>query len=373
MSTINSLQENEATLTLMGYKGKEEEINQDRSFLVSPFFATVEDNTWNPKDQHLKLMGVFDGHGNLGEVVSEYAVTNLPALFSTKLGSILSSTTADEGNDEEQQQQQIKAALHESFVEIDATVPTKGVGGCTASVIFQHKQQLYFANAGDSVSFLSLHHVPTNITSIMYQTREDKASIPEEKERVERMGGEVYLPPPSKPHATSRVIFHDSARNDAITGLAMSRSLGDWDAGKVGVIPDPIIDMLEMDQILQQFLDSLKESSKDGECEVQANTGECISIERDENISYQKEDVIVFAVSATDGMMDYVMPQEISDLVATSFAPSLLEKGEEEQLSKHLLNICKTLIIEAATGWHYSKQGRYRDDIAISVSKIKLA
>ena len=36
-------------------------------------------------------------------------------------------------------------------------------------------------------------------------------------------------------------------------GLAMSRSIGDWDAGRVGVIPSPIVDVVDLDQVVEKY------------------------------------------------------------------------------------------------------------------------
>ena len=75
------------------------------------------------------------------------------------------------------------------------------------------------------------------------------------------------------------------------SGLAMSRSIGDWDAGKLGVIPDPLVKVIDIPELV--------EAQMDGVCQV--------GIENDGIVepacSSTSDDVYVFAVSATDGMM----------------------------------------------------------------------
>ena len=97
------------------------------------------------------------------------------------------------------------------FNHLDKTAPAQISGGCTASVILQLDQKVYIANAGDSVSFLAVYHSTTNTTSILYKSREDKPTLPEERKRVEHMGGHVYAPE----QGTSRVLYTD--RNDGIS------------------------------------------------------------------------------------------------------------------------------------------------------------
>jgi len=144
------------------------------------------------------------------------------------------------------------------------------------------------------------------------------------------MGGQVYIPPPNHIGASSRVLFVDK-NTDRMNGLAMSRSIGDWDAGKLGVIPDPTVAVLDMLELV--------------------------------GVSALGSDVEVFAVSATDGLLDFVEIEKIAKTVAHSL---YVEEGP------HPLSACESLITSAATLWWKAKNGTYRDDIAIAVSKMSL-
>lgn len=61
------------------------------------------------------------------------------------------------------------------------------------------------------------------MTKVVYASREDKPDLKDERARVERSGGKVYIP--KDPRESSRVFYLDS-NNQARGGLAMSRSLG---------------------------------------------------------------------------------------------------------------------------------------------------
>merc|ERR1739844_814644 len=74
-------------------------------------------------------------------------------------------------------------------------------------------------------------------------------------------------------------------------------------------------------------------------------------------------DVEVFAVSATDGLLDFIPVEEIAKTVANSL---YVKEGP------HPLSACESLITTAASAWWKAKNGRYRDDIAIAVSKLSL-
>jgi hypothetical protein len=72
-------------------------------------------------------------------------------------------------------------------------------------------------------------------------------------------------------------------------------------------------------------------------------------------------DVQIVAVSASDGMMDYLTPKEIASEMGSSF---FAKKG------KHPFVAAEYLILKAAEGWDTENYGRYRDDIALSAVKV---
>ena len=337
--------ETTATLTLIGYKGGDPsaQINQDRALVVSPYRVAAQSTKEAPDGTTCRLLGVFDGHAQLGELVSQYVVTELPKLLAKKLEPIY--TTQNENTEEA-----TKQALSETFIELDKTAPAEKSGGCTASVILQMGRKVYVANAGDSTSFVAVYHQQSGKTQVIYTSREDKPNLPEERARVQKMGGQVYNPE----RGTSRVLYTDPMTGYQ-SGLAMSRSIGDWEAGKVGVIPDPIVDVIDIPNVVEASMEDNKM---------------CVVIDENGDMNMEPcrevggvDDIYVFAVSATDGMMDFLDPLSI----AQTLAPSLYDVN-----GIHVLTACEMLITSAAAGWQRAKQGRYRDDIAIAVSTVRI-
>lgn len=404
--------ENAATLTLIGYKGGkfEDQINQDRALALSPFMywningggeAAAASAAGRPV---ARLIGAFDGHAKHGEKVSEYVVRTLPALLGSKLVEYESRSGGseeegeggddEEGEDRRQQQKDrdIGKILHDTFLELDATSPAKPSGGCTATMVLQIGTKLYVANAGDSRSFIVVHvkSPPSSsqssgsgdktesqsTTTIVYGTREDKPHLTTERDRVEHMGGTVYLPNGfvATGKGTTRVLYADPVTGST-SGLAMSRSIGDWDAGEVGVVPDPVIDILDIKDIKARVLEKLREECKENaqEVEVDPATGE--SSPSKTCVAYTEKDVKIFAVSGSDGLLDYLPEQSIADHVAEGlYEAADAEKGDSDgkQQVSHPLLVCEDLIYSAAHGWQKDKGGRYRDDIAIAVTDLEL-
>jgi serine/threonine protein phosphatase PrpC len=333
-----------ATLTMIGYKGGklEHQINQDRAFVLNPFMT----------NHHLS--GVFDGHGRHGEIVAEYSRQEFPKRLAQKIHSLEGDITQDS----------IVTILKDTFLEIDrdARSASQGKGGCTASIVLRIEDYIFVANAGDSISIVAtcnLHnseidqnssesyntiHMDTTKdshtgTHVHFVTREDKPHLQEERSRIEAMGGRVWIPP-DLTQESSRVLFVDPTTGYQ-TGLAMSRSIGDWDM--IGVIAEPVVTVFSVSSILCSSIETKK--GNDESCTV-------------ENDSTMKSKL--FVVSATDGLMDYVDTQTLAESFTTSFCDKSL----------HPLSVAEELIFVAANGWHSEMKGEYRDDIAVAASML---
>jgi hypothetical protein len=119
--------------------------------------------------------------------------------------------------------------------------------------------------------------------------------------------------------------------------------------GKPGVIPDPIVDVIDIDHMV--------ESQVMKDCQI---------LEENETMNaacfVSSDDVHIFAVSATDGLLDFASPEMIAQTVAYSVY---------NEDAPYLLSAIEKLIHLAASGWEKARQGRYRDDIAMSVTEIR--
>lgn len=353
------------TLTLKGYKGGplEAQINQDRAMLIRPYrFLKKEQQERREEQPYSQLLGVFDGHGTGGELTSQHALEQVPKLLAEKLAIIDETDPSVPLHDQEEA---IKQALVEVFLEVDQTDPTKGDAGCTATLILQLGPKLYVANAGDSISFVGVYFGQDDNgdgtskepplqqqVEIVYETREDKPDLPDEKARILAAGGYVNMPDDSDGDVPRA--YHVDEDGRLLWGLAMSRSLGDW--AVKGVIAEPIVDVLDIREIVQTALATHAES-------CQAAQGGDDENDRDKFCeALDPRQMHIFAVSATDGMMDEVPSNYIGRIMARSlFDPAI---------GVHPLTAAEHLIFEAAKGWNRLYSGGYRDDIAIVAATI---
>jgi serine/threonine protein phosphatase PrpC len=247
-STTTSIPFASLTAAALTRKGNDHHPNQDRAFIIEPFVTRQTPNTTTTTTTSF-LVAVFDGHGIAGHLVAHDLQTALPRKVAEKLNSKPCCQTDD----------WIQKQLKDTFIELDQEgSPNFLRGGATASVTLRIGSKLYFANCGDSLTILfsdyqKMAHDSTAIPTIRYQTRRDKPHIPEERERILQMGGSIHTPPLNP--AQSRVIVYSVASLPyEPIGLAMSRSIGDWEWKLYGVIAEPIVDVVTIGKGQELFL-----------------------------------------------------------------------------------------------------------------------
>lgn len=293
----------QAVITRCGFKSqKVANKNQDRLLIISPFWITN-----HPSTPPL-LVGLFDGHGVDGEVVAQFASLQLPRVLAQQLENVSLHS-----------EQHVKQAISGTIVDIDKNTPAAASSGSTAIVILKLGFKLYIANTGDSTAFVAAYDPSSGQVDVVYETTQHKPDHPEERERIEKAGGTV-TEGTGKMHS-SRVIIPFGKR---AIGLAMSRSIGDRGGADVGVIAEPTIDVIPLEEV-----------SKSGSLQL-------------------------FAVAATDGIFDFITPQEVADF---------LSRAMYTEPSTSLLIACEQLIVRASLMWKRMGQ-HYRDDISIAVTKL---
>ena len=117
--------------------------------------------------------------------------------------------------------------------------------------------------------------------------------------------------------------------------------VGDLDGRKVGVISVPTVDVLG--------IQSLKKEAKNRS-------------KSDNSL----DDIALFAVAASDGLLDFMKPIEVAQQLAHSL---YYDKRNRNNPPTSLQNTCEKLILKSSSIWQ-SLGMQYRDDITIAVSKI---
>ena len=198
-------------------------VNQD-SFLVLQ-------NEYNLKD--FNIFAVMDGHGVNGHLVSRFVTKYFTSFF--KKNKKMNSSNANEDqifyrlkkNDHDVLKRAFRHAERdiEKNSDIDANF-----SGTTCVMVFQIGNRILCGNVGDSRAIMVKGDkaIPLSI--------DQKPNDPEESKRIKENGGEISL---YEEAGEKSGPFRVWQKGEVYPGIAMSRSIGDFIATKLGVIPEP--------------------------------------------------------------------------------------------------------------------------------------
>ena len=295
-------------LTKPGICDDKEKINQD-SYLINEnlFF------------QNFNIYGIYDGHGDNGYLISKYISDFMNDYYKNKANYYLNED--DKNNVLKEKVIDIFLKDYNNIIkkcsllldqEIDAKIKYDITqSGSTSIMVFLLDYVLICSNVGDSQCFLfncssedlwiyeslSKQHLPTD---------------EKEKKRIIENGGEIH------PYYEEDGIFEGPdriyAKNKIYPGLIMSRTIGDLEAKKIGVISEPEIILKKIDN-----------NSK-------------------------------YLVIGSDGLWDVIKPYDIIRMARPFF-----NKGD-------IKGITQTLMKKAVNQW--TKNQEERDDITIIVAFI---
>jgi serine/threonine protein phosphatase PrpC len=257
-------------------------VNQD-SFLVLQ-------NQYNMKD--FNIFSVMDGHGVNGHLVSRFVTKYFTSFFKNNK-KMNSNKNEDEvyyrlkKNDSDILTRAFRHAERdiEKNSDIDANF-----SGTTCVMVLQVGEKILCANVGDSRAIM----VKEN-NKIIPLSIDQKPDDPEETKRIVENGGEISQ---FEEDGEKSGPFRVWKKGEEYPGIAMSRSIGDFIATTLGVVPVP------------KFLDE--------------------KIDNDTK----------FIVVASDGVWEFLENQKVADIVMPFY-----KKNDPD-------GACKALIKESTDWWN---------------------
>ena len=270
-------------------------VNQD-SFLVLQ-------NQYNFKD--FNIFSVMDGHGVNGHLVSRFVTKYFTSFFKNNK-KMNSNSNEDEvyyrlkKNDSDILKRAFRHAERdiEKNSDIDANF-----SGTTCVMVLQVGEKLLCANVGDSRAIM----VKEN-NKIIPLSIDQKPDDPEESKRIIENGGEISQ---FEEDGEKSGPFRVWKKGEVYPGIAMSRSIGDFIATTLGVVPIP------------KFIDE--------------------KIDKDTK----------FIVVASDGVWEFLDNQKVADIVMPFY-----KKNDPD-------GACKALIKESTDWWN--QEDIVVDDITVIV------
>ena len=305
---ISSLNNNitvSSVITMPGICDEKEKINQDSYLIKENIFK-----------ENFSIYGVFDGHGDNGHLISKYISESMNEYFNNKLNYFLTEEDKENLFTENITNIFLKnytTILKNTSQKIDEDLNTSitydiSQSGTTSVMLFLLNDQLICSNIGDSQCFI-FNCDSEDLWTFEALSFPHLASDEKEQKRIIEQGGEIH------PYYEQNGIFEGPdriyAKNKVYPGLVMSRTFGDLEAKKIGVISEP-------DIIIKKI---------------------------DSNAKY--------IVLGSDGLWDMVKPYDVIRIVRPFF-----NKGDIE-------GACQTLMKKARQQW--DKGEDERDDITFIV------
>ena len=302
-------------ITKAGIDDKKEKINQDSYLILEKLFENI-----------LNIYGIFDGHGKNGHLISSLLSTFLSQYLKNKDNYCLEKkSNNDSDSDSSISSQEIiinnelisKLFSNEDFIrKIIAELDLKAnesnfdlqFSGTTCLLLFLFEDYIICSNIGDSMCVLFNCSNEDRWTYDII-SKIHKPDIQSEKDRVLLNGGVIH------PYYDELGVFEGPNRvyvkGKTYPGLSLTRSIGDLEAEKIGIISEP-------DIIIKK---------KDSTCK--------------------------YLVLGSDGLWDVIKPYDVRRIVNPYF------------LKSDTNGACNALLKTACKNW--DKEGCERDDITIIV------
>lgn len=304
-----------AYITKAGVDEKKEKKNQDSFLILEKLFENI-----------LNIYGIFDGHGKNGNLISNLISQFLSQYLKNKENYFLEKNDNDDSSSDSSESSKeiiinnelisnlfskedfIKKIIKELDFKANESNFDLQFSGSTCLLLFLFNDEIICSNIGDSMCVL---FNCSNEERWTYEiiSKIHKPDIPSEKKRILEEGGVVH------PFYDEFGIYDGPNRvyvkGKTYPGLSLTRSIGDLEAEKIGVISEPDI------------------------------------------IFKKKDSTCKYLVLGSDGLWDVIKPYDVRRIVNPYFF-----RNDPD-------GACNALMKIASKNWN--KEGCDRDDIIIIV------
>ena len=217
--------------THVGFDGEKEKDNNQDNYFIQKNFAGHKEYIY---------MSVCDGHGINGHHVSNFIKTILPTDMSENLKhrNILTET------------EKTHELIKETFIIVnDKLVENQNIdsvfSGTTCVSVIYTPEKLICPNIGDSRAVLARYDKNKNKYNAIDLTRDHKPTESDERQRIIENDGRIQPFIEDGEFVGPERIW---IKEEDVPGLAMTRSFGDRVAATVGVISEPEIKELDLNE-----------------------------------------------------------------------------------------------------------------------------
>ena len=229
--------------------GIKKENNQDASIILK-HVCDIED---------YDIYGIMDGHGSNGHLVSNFVMNKIKEYFNNPKIYKLNMQNKEKLETKMNYCYEIYEKLKHNNYELIKKFHKKTndelydqkfdvhFSGTTCVLVFKLGKKIICSNVGDSrailvernFSFDEKTNEIMNKYDVIELSHDHKPNNKKERERIEKMGGEVEQEFENEKDEKSNLPFRVWKKGCDYPGLSLSRSLGDKIAEEIGVISEP--------------------------------------------------------------------------------------------------------------------------------------
>ena len=239
-SIKNSLTISIESLSIPGTNLNTNKINQDTYFIIPDTKSiNILEN-----QEFIQIFGIFDGHGDNGHIISKEVNEYFKEYFNKK--NLKDSSNIYENLCKNNYKEifnlfnEINLKLHKKYSNENDNINIINNSGTTASIIILFRNKVLSINLGHSKSILIYED-----DKIIQLNKCHIPELEEEKKRIEENGGEVKREGWSE-EGPKRICYKET-ETKKYSGLAVSRSFGDFSSEQLGVISVPEIKEYDID------------------------------------------------------------------------------------------------------------------------------
>ena len=218
-------------LSIPGTNLNSKKMNQDTYFIYPDIkFANNLNN-----DNFIQIFGIFDGHGDYGDIISKEIKEYFLEFFNKlNLNDVNNYENLCKNNYKEifSLFSDINAKLHAKYSNNESDICNNS--GTTANIIILFRNKILSINLGHSKSIIIYKD-----NKIIQLNQCHTPELEEEKSRIEKNGGEIKREGGAD-KGPKRICYKNN-ESKIYSGLAVSRSFGDFNSEQLGVISIPEI------------------------------------------------------------------------------------------------------------------------------------
>ena len=227
-------------LSIPGTNLNKSKKNQDTYFIIPEIkLRNIKDN-----NNFIQIFGIFDGHGEYGDILSkeikDYFFEYFNKIYLENSEESFENLIKNNYEELFNLFNKLDIQLHQKYSKENNNIDICYNSGTTANIIVLFKNKIISINLGHSKSILVFKD--DTITQL------NQRHIPDlegEKERIEKNGGEIRKEDWTDIGPKRIVYKNDTSKR--YSGLAISRSLGDFYSEQIGVISIPEIKEYDVD------------------------------------------------------------------------------------------------------------------------------